>query len=57
MSAAGRTFGGFETFHFHGNFVTPEVLGAAIVRAAPVPLKVSYFPRFLFTLMGLDPAR
>lgn len=46
----------FETFHFAGNFVTPEQMGAAIVKAAPVPLKVSYFPRFIFGVMGLfDP--
>ena len=46
----------FENFHFAGNFVTPEQMGAAIVAAAPVPLKVSYFPRILFTLMGItDP--
>lgn len=46
----------FENFHFAGNFVTPEQMGAAIVAAAPVPLKVNYFPRILFTLMGLtDP--
>ena len=46
----------FETFHFAGNFVTPEVLSAAITAAASVPLKVSYFPRFLFGLIGLfDP--
>lgn len=56
LGAQRGQLGDFETFHFHGNFVTPEVLGAAIVRAAPLPLKVSYFPRFLFTLMGLvDP--
>ena len=46
----------FENFHFAGNFVTPEQMGSAIVAAAPVPLKVGFFPRFLFTLMGItDP--
>jgi len=46
----------FENFHFAGNFVTPEQMGAAIAAAAPVPVKLGYFPRILFTLMGLtDP--
>ncbi len=51
-----REFGPFETFHFAGHFVTPEEMTAAVVAAAPVPLKVSSFPRFIFTAMGLfDP--
>ncbi len=45
--------GAFETFHFAGHFVTPEEMAAAIVAAAPVPLKVSNFPRFVFTAVGL----
>lgn len=45
--------GAFENFHFAGNFVTPEAMAAAIQRAAPTRLKVSYFPRFVFSLMGL----
>lgn len=46
----------FETFHFAGHFVTPEQMGAAITAAAPVPLKVSRFPWFVLSLMGLvDP--
>lgn len=45
--------GGFETFHFAGNFVTPEAFGNAIVAAAPVPLKVGTFPRLMLSLMGL----
>lgn len=48
-----KEFGAFENFHFAGNFVTPEQMGAAITKAAPVPLKVSYFPRFVLGLMGL----
>jgi nucleoside-diphosphate-sugar epimerase len=49
-------FGAFERFHFAGHFVTPEEMTAAVVAAAPVPLKVSNFPRFIFTAMGLfDP--
>lgn len=43
----------FETFHFAGHFVTPEEMGAAIQRAAPVPLKVVGFPWLVFSLMGL----
>ena len=46
----------FENFHFAGNYVTPEEMGAAMVAAAPVPLKVGYFPRILFHLLGItDP--
>lgn len=46
----------FATFHFAGHFVTPEQLTAAVVAAAPVPLRVSRFPRLLFSLLGLvDP--
>lgn len=48
--------GAYETFHFAGNFVTPEQLAQVAVAAAPVKLKVSVFPRFLITAMGLvDP--
>lgn len=43
----------FENFHFAGHFVTPEQMAAALVAAAPVPLKVSHFPWVLMTLMGL----
>lgn len=45
--------GAFETFHFGGNFVTPEVLAVAVQKAAPVRLKVSYFPRLLISALGL----
>lgn len=45
--------GRFETFHFAGHYVTPEEMGAAIAAAAPVPVKVSRFPRFTIGLMGL----
>ena len=49
-------FGSFERFHFAGHFVTPEEMAEAIVAAAPVPLKVTNFPRFIFKAMGLfDP--
>lgn len=46
----------FENFHFAGNFVTPGEMGEAMVAAAPVPLKVGYFPRIFISMMGLvDP--
>lgn len=49
-------FGAFETFHFAGNYVTPEQMAAAAVAAAPVKLKVGVFPRILFKAVGLvDP--
>ena len=51
-----QELGAYENFHFAGNFVTPEVMADAIRQAAPVPLKVSYFPRLLFSLLGVaDP--
>lgn len=51
-----KELGVFETFHFAGNYVTPEQLSAAIVAAAPVPLKVSRFPWIVLSLLGLaDP--
>lgn len=46
-------FGRFENFHFAGNFVTPEQMADAIVAAAPVPLKVSRFPRLMLSAAGL----
>ena len=49
-------FGGFETFHFAGNYVTPEQMADAAVAAAPIKLKVGVFPRFILKLVGLvDP--
>lgn len=53
LAARRGEFGAHEIFHFAGNFVTPEELGTAIAAAAPVPVKVSAFPWFLITLMGL----
>lgn len=53
LAARRGEFAAYETLHFAGNFVTPEELGAAIAAAAPVPVKVSAFPWFLITLMGL----
>ncbi len=48
-----KELGAFERFHFAGHFVTPEVLGAAISKAAPVKLKVGYFPRVILSALGL----
>ncbi len=48
-----KQLGGFENFHFAGNYVTPEQLSATLVAAAPAGLKVSHFPWLLVTLMGL----
>lgn len=49
-------FARFENFHFAGHFVTPEQMSAALKAAAPVPLKVTNFPWFILSLMGItDP--
>lgn len=48
-----KELGAFETFHFAGHFVTPEVMANAVIAAASVPLAVSMFPRFLLSVMGL----
>ena len=51
-----KEFGAFETFHFAGNYVTPEQMAEVAVAAAPVKLKVGVFPRVLFNVVGLvDP--
>ncbi|HQZ12664.1 MAG TPA: NAD-dependent epimerase/dehydratase family protein [Devosia sp.] len=46
-------FAAFETFHFAGYFATQEELGAALQAGSPVPLKLSRFPHFMLTLVGL----
>lgn len=46
-------FGAFENFHFAGHYVTNGALMDAIVKAAPVPLKVSPLPWILLQAMGL----
>jgi nucleoside-diphosphate-sugar epimerase len=49
-------FAGFENFHFAGHFVTPEQMMAALKAGSPVPLKVSNFPWFILSLVGIaDP--
>ena len=56
LASMRSTLGAFERFHFAGHFVTPEAMGAAIERAAPVPVSVKPFPLWLMTLLGLiDP--
>ncbi|MDC9826459.1 NAD-dependent epimerase/dehydratase family protein [Devosia sp. ZB163] len=48
-----KELGASENFHFAGHYVTPEDLETAIVAAAPVRLKVSMFPRWIFGAIGL----
>jgi nucleoside-diphosphate-sugar epimerase len=56
LAAVRATLGAFERFHFAGHFVTPAEMGAAVVGAAPVPVKVKPFPIVLLWLAGLvDP--
>lgn len=56
LAARRGEFGTFENFHFAGHFVTPAEMGEAVVAAAPMPLKASIFPRWLFRAMGMvDP--
>lgn len=56
LAALRRSLGAFERFHFAGHFVTPAQLGAAIAKAAPVPVEVSAFPVILLHLAALfDP--
>lgn len=45
--------GAFERFHFAGNYVTPEVMGAAIQKASPRPMKIGYFPRVILSVIGV----
>jgi nucleoside-diphosphate-sugar epimerase len=46
-------FGAFENFHFAGHYVTHGALMDAIVKAAPVPLKVTPLPWLILQAMGL----
>ena len=47
------TFGSFENLHFAGHYVTHGALMEAIVKAAPVPLKVAPLPWIVLQAMGL----
>jgi nucleoside-diphosphate-sugar epimerase len=53
LAAQRKSLGAFESFHFAGHFVTPAEMGAAIVAAAPRPLRVVPFNHLLLQLMGL----
>ncbi len=56
LASLRSTLGAFERFHFAGHHVTPEQMGAAILKAAPVPLKANRFPFLLLRAFGLtDP--
>jgi nucleoside-diphosphate-sugar epimerase len=56
LAAVRGTLGGFERFHFAGHHVTPEQMGAAIARTAPVPLRTGMFPFWMLRAYGLiDP--
>jgi len=48
-----KSFGAFDRFHFAGYYVTPQRLADAVVAAAPIPLKVGMFQRWLFNAIGL----
>jgi nucleoside-diphosphate-sugar epimerase len=48
-----KELGGFENFHFEGNFVTGADLAAAIQKVAPKRLKVTGFPWALLAVIGL----
>lgn len=47
------SLGAFQTFHFAGHYVTHGALMDAIVKAAPVPLKVAQLPWLVLQAMGL----
>ena len=56
LASLRSTLGAFENFHFAGHYATPAEMGAAILRAAPVPLKLSRFPVIALRAYGLiDP--
>lgn len=56
LAAVRGTLGGFERFHFAGHHATPEQMGAAIAKAAPVPLRSGMFPFWMLQAYGLiDP--
>ena len=56
LASLRATLGHFERFHFAGHHVTPEQMGAAIVKAAPVEVRTSMFGMWLLPILGLvDP--
>lgn len=56
LAAVRTTLGAVERFHFAGHYVTPEDMAAAIVKAAPTPVRIAPFPLRLMGLLGIvDP--
>lgn len=56
LAAVRSSLGAFENFHFAGHFVTGDEMGAAIAKAAPVPMRTTRFPLWLLKVAGLfDP--
>jgi nucleoside-diphosphate-sugar epimerase len=53
LAAMRSSFAAFETFHFAGNFVTGDEMGAAIAKAVPVPMTVRRFPLWMLKAAGL----
>ena len=56
LASVRKSLKAFDRFHFAGNFVTGEEMGAAIAKAAPGPVKVSPFAMWMLQLFGMiDP--
>jgi len=56
LAAVRSSLNAFDRFHFAGNFVTPAEMARAVIKSAPVQVKVTPFPMVLFRLIGLiDP--
>ena len=56
LAAVRSTLGAFDRFHFAGHFVTPAEMARAVIKGAPVAVKVTPFPLILMRLLGLiDP--
>jgi nucleoside-diphosphate-sugar epimerase len=53
LAAMRSSFAAFETFHFAGNFVTGEQMGAAIAKAVPMPMTIGRFPLWMLKAAGL----
>jgi len=53
LASLRSTLGGFERFHFAGNFVTPEQMEAALARIVPAGTRISTFPLWMLKLLGL----
>ncbi|MGN6156564.1 MAG: NAD-dependent epimerase/dehydratase family protein [Devosia sp.] len=56
LASVRKSLRAFDSFHFAGNFVTGDEMGAAIAKAAPGPVKLSAFPMWQLRAFGLvDP--